>query len=90
MLQKESEKNIFLANMLFLLKSDPKSDLHASKRIKKNAFNMHMTDERSSIEIHFPDLLSTLESFNNYVDQILTNFDPLPSRVDKHGHFTSE
>ena len=26
-------------------------------------------------------------SFNNYVYQILPNFDPLPSRVDKHGHF---
>jgi hypothetical protein len=44
--------------MELLLKSDPKSDLYASKEKseKKNAFNMHMTDERSSIEIHFPDL----------------------------------
>ena len=28
-------------------------------------------------------------AFNNYVDQILTNFDPLPPRVDKRGHFTT-
>ena len=27
-------------------------------------------------------------SFNNYVDQILPNFDPLPPRVDNCGHFT--
>ena len=26
-------------------------------------------------------------SFNNYVNQILPNFNPLPPRVDKHGHF---
>ena len=25
-------------------------------------------------------------AFNNYVDQILTNLDPLPPRVDKRGH----
>ena len=25
-------------------------------------------------------------AFNNYMDQILTNFDPLSPRVDKHGH----
>ena len=28
------------------------------------------------------------EVFNNYVDQILPNFDPPPPRVDKNGHFT--
>ena len=27
-------------------------------------------------------------SYNNYVDQILPNFDPLPPRVDNRGHFT--
>ena len=27
-----------------------------------------------------------LGSFFNYVDKILPNFDPLPPRVDKHGH----
>ena len=27
-------------------------------------------------------------AFNNYVDQILPNFDHLPPRVDKHEHFT--
>ena len=27
-------------------------------------------------------------SFNNYVDQILPNFDPLPPRVDNCGYFT--
>ena len=27
-------------------------------------------------------------TFNNYVDQLLPNFDPLPPRVDKRGHFT--
>ena len=27
-------------------------------------------------------------AFNNYVDQILSNFDPLTPRVNKHGHFT--
>ena len=30
-----------------------------------------------------------LGSFFNYVDKILPNFDPLPPRVDKCGHFTS-
>ena len=30
----------------------------------------------------------SLGSFNNNVDQILPNFDPLPPQVDKHGHFT--
>ena len=33
--------------------------------------------------------LQTLEgAFNNYVDQILPNFDPLLAQVDKHGHHT--
>ena len=27
-------------------------------------------------------------AFNNYVDLILSNFDPNPPRVDKNGHFT--
>ena len=30
----------------------------------------------------------SLGSFNNYMDHILTNLDPLSSQVDKHGHFT--
>ena len=33
-------------------------------------------------------LTPNMGSFNNYVDQNLTNFDPLPPRVDKRGHFT--
>ena len=36
-------------------------------------------------------LLSYKGAFNNYVDQILTIFDPLPPpRVDKSGHFTKK
>ena len=31
-------------------------------------------------------LTPNMGSFNNYVDQNLTNFDPLPPRVDKRGH----
>ena len=33
-------------------------------------------------------IFHSLRSFNNYMDQILPNFDPLSSRVDKHGHCT--
>ena len=37
-----------------------------------------------------PDSIYYKEAFNKYVDQILTNFDPLPPRVDKRGHFTTQ
>ena len=41
---------------------------------------MHMTDERSSIEIHFPDLCQLWDhSITTWqVDQILTNLEPSP------------
>ena len=51
------------------------------KKIKKNKATF-------SRLLHNRRLLLNYGTFNNYVDKVLPNFDPLPPRVDNCGHFT--
>ena len=50
------------------------------KKIKKNKATF-------SRLLHNRRLLLNYGTFNNYVDKVLPNFDPLPPRVDKYGSF---